>query len=167
MTGTPKMADEHTCDPAACALRRRDFLGAAALTALALLEACGNGIIGPSDSTVGLVTGGSTTTSAGGLLVTLSAFPALAATGGVARVDGGSGRPVALVRTGSASFTAFSLVCPHQGYTVSVQNGAFYCQAHGARFSNAGVNNGGQRTGNLTSLPVTYDATAGTVTIGR
>ena len=162
------MNDEHTCDPEACALRRRDFLGLAALSALALLEAaCGNGQIGPADAITGLVTGGSTTTSNGGLLVTLSKYTSLANTGGIARVDGGNGRPVALVRTGASSFTAFSLVCPHQGYTVTVQGSAFYCPAHGARFSSAGANNGGQRTGNLTSLPVSYDAVAGTVTITR
>ena len=131
------MANEHVCDPG-CALRRRDFLGAAALAALALLEtACGNGIIGPADA--GVQPGGSTTLANGGLLVTLSAYSALASTGGIARVDGGSGRPVALVRTGAASFAAYSLVCPHEGYTVNVNGSAFYCPAHGARFSSGGV----------------------------
>jgi len=156
------MSDEHACDQS-CPLARREFLGAAALAALALLEAaCGNGQIGP----VGLDAnvGGSTSTT--GLVVTLSKYAALATTGGIARVDGGSGAPVALVRTGAASFLAFSLRCPHQGFTVSVQGGAFYCQAHGARFSSTGVNNGGQRTSNLVSLKVSYDSTAGTVTIG-
>ncbi|HEY5491488.1 MAG TPA: Rieske (2Fe-2S) protein, partial [Gemmatimonadaceae bacterium] len=105
-------------------------------------------------------------TSTAGLVVTLASFAALASTGGIARVDGGSRTPVALVRTGAASFLAFSLRCPHAGYTVSVQGGAFYCPAHGARFSSTGVNNGGQRTSNLVSLKVSYDATAGTVTIG-
>lgn len=157
------MADEHVCDPG-CALRRRDFLGAAALAALALLDtACGNGIIGPADA--GVQAGGSTTTANGGLLVTLSAFSALSGTGGIARVDGGRGRPVALVRTGATSFIAYSLVCPHQGYTVDVNGSSFYCPAHGARFSSTGVNNGGQRTGNLAVRQTVYDAVAGTVTI--
>jgi cytochrome b6-f complex iron-sulfur subunit len=153
------MSDERACDQS-CQLARREFLGAAAVAALALLEAaCGNGQIGP----VGL---DANATSTAGLVVTLSKYAALATTGGIARVDGGSGAPVALVRTGAASFLAFSLRCPHQGFTVSVQGGAFYCQAHGARFSSTGVNNGGQRTSNLVGLTVSYDATAGTVTIG-
>lgn len=161
------MADEQTCDQDCALWRRREFLGAAAVAALALLEACGNGIIGPQDAATGVVPGGSTTTNTGGLLVKLSSYPALANTGGIARVDGGSGAPVALVRTGATTFLAFSLHCPHQGYTVTVQNGAFYCPAHGARFSSAGKWTGGQRTSNLTSLGVTYDSVAGTVSIAR
>jgi nitrite reductase/ring-hydroxylating ferredoxin subunit len=140
------MSDEHACDQS-CQLARREFLGAAALAALALLEAaCGNGQIGP----VGLDANVGGSTSTAGLVVTLASFAALANTGGIARVDGGSR----------------ALRCPHQGFTVSVQGGAFYCQAHGARFSSTGVNNGGQRTSNLVSLKVSYDALAGTVTIG-
>jgi len=153
------MTDDHRCDPD-CALRRREFLGAAALAALALLEAaCGNGQIGPT----GLAQPG----GPGTLVVTLSQYPALASTGGIARVDGGSGLPVALVRTGAATFAALSLRCPHQGFTVNVNGGAFYCPAHGARFASTGKWQGGQPTTNLVSLPSTFDATAGTVTINR
>ncbi len=153
------MADEHTCDPS-CALRRREFLGAAALTALTLLEAaCGDGQIGPA--------GPASTTGSTTLVVTLSQYSALGAVGGVARVDGGSGAPVALVRTGATSFTALSLICPHQGFTVTVNGNAFYCPAHGARFSGTGVWTGGQRTTNMVTLASTYDATAGTITVTR
>jgi Rieske Fe-S protein len=168
MKETPLMTDDaHVCD-GSCGLGRREFLGAAALTALALLEtACGNGQIGPADAVTGVVAGGTTTTSTGGLVVTISKYTALASTGGVARVDGGSGRPVALVRTGASTFVALSLVCPHQGYTVSVTGTTFYCPAHGARFSNTGVNNGGQRTSNLQTIASTYDPVAGTVSISR
>lgn len=159
------MADEIGCDQNCELLRRREFLGAAALSALALLEAaCGNGQIGPADAITGVTSGGSTST-ANGLVVKLSAYPALASTGGIARVDNGSGRPVALVRTGAANFLALSLKCPHEGYTINVQSAAFYCPAHGARFSGSGTWTGGQRTSNMTSLATTYDATAGTVTI--
>ena len=59
--------------------------------------------------------------------------------GGVARVDGGSGTPVALVRTGAAAFTALSLVCTHEGTTVNITGAGFLCPNHGARFSNVGV----------------------------
>lgn len=163
------MADERSCDQHCELLRRREFLSAAALSALVLLEAaCGNGQIGPSDAVTGVtsgVTAGGSTTTANGLVVKLASYPALASVGGAARVDNGSGRAVALVRTGAASFLALSLRCPHEGYTVSVQSGAFYCPAHGARFSSNGTWTGGQRTGNMTSLANTYDAVAGTVTI--
>jgi len=155
------MSDDRTCD-ASCPLARREFLGAAAVAALALLEAaCGNGQIGPTAADA------SPTGNANALVVTVAQYAALASAGGIARVDGGSGRPVALVRTGAATFLAFSLRCPHEGFTVSVNGGAFYCPAHGARFSSTGVNNGGQRTSNLVSLQNSYDAIAGTVTINR
>ncbi len=158
------MADERACDQDCELLKRRQFLGAAALSALALLEACGNGIIGPPDSNASVTAGGSTTTS-NGLVVKLTSYPVLANTGGMARVDNGNGRAVALVRTGSTTFLAFSLRCPHEGYTVNVLSSSFYCPAHGARFSGTGTWTGGQRTGNLTSLSLTYDPVAGTVTI--
>ncbi|MBI2408351.1 MAG: Rieske 2Fe-2S domain-containing protein [Gemmatimonadetes bacterium] len=154
------MAD-HTCDGSGCPLGRREFLGAAALTALSLLQtACGDGQIGPTqaDDT------GSTGTT---LVVTVSSFTALANVGGAARVDGGNGLPVALVRTGATSFAAFSLRCPHEGVTVSVQTNGFYCTGHGARFASSGMWTGGQRTTNLRGLVSTYDAVAGTVTINR
>ena len=153
------MPDEQTCEQS-CPLARREFLTAAALAALTLLEAaCGDGQIGPlvPDTTLG----GSS------LVVTLSQFPALAGSGGLARVDGGNGRPVALARTGAATFVAFSLRCPHEGFTVSVSGNAFVCPAHGARFTNTGTWAGGQRTSNLVTLASTYDPVAGTVTISR
>jgi len=162
------MADEHTCDQDCALLRRREFLGAAALAALALLEACGNGIIGPQDAATNVVPGGSTTTSTGGLQVKLASYPALANTGGIARVDGGVGTPVALVRTGATTFLALSLRCPHEGFTIDVQSGGFYCRNHGARFTSNGTwTTSAQRTTNMVSLPLTYDAAAGTVTITR
>jgi Rieske Fe-S protein len=152
------MDDAHPCRHS-CAVGRREFLGAAALTALALLQsACGDGEVGGT---------GPAQASSGPLVVTLSRFAALATVGGVARVDGGSGTPVALVRTGASSFAALSLACPHQGTTVGISATGFLCPNHGARFSSSGVWQGGQVTTNLRSLPATYDAGAGTVSITR
>lgn len=152
------MEDAHPCSRS-CAVGRREFLGAATLTALTLLQsACGDGQIG------GTAPGG---TSGGTLVVTLSQFAALASVGGVARVDGGSGTPVALVRTGAASFTALSLRCTHEGTTVNITSAGFLCPNHGARYSSVGVWQGGQVTTNLRSLPASYDAGAGTVSITR
>lgn len=152
------MEDSHPCTHT-CPVGRREFVGAAALTALALLQAaCGDGQIGGT---------GPDGTSGGTLVVTLSRFAALSAVGGVARVDGGRGTPVALVRTGASSFTALSLVCTHQGSTVNITGTGFLCPNHGARFSSAGVWQGGQVTSNLHSLPASFDAGTGTVSITR
>jgi len=152
------MEDAHPCNHA-CAVGRREFLGAAALTALTLLQsACGDGQIGGT---------GPDGPSGGTLVVTLSQFAALASVGGVARVDGGHGTPVALVRTDAASFTALSLVCTHEGSTVNLTGAGFLCPNHGARFSSVGVWQGGQVTTNLHSLPASHDAVAGTVTVNR
>ena len=153
------MTDSRACDHP-CALGRREFLGAAALTALALLEtACGDGQIGG--------TGPDGTTSGGTLVVTVANFASLTNVGGAAKVDGGSGLPVALVRTSATAFSAFSLVCTHEGTTVNLTSSGFLCPNHGARFSSAGVWQGGQVTSNLKSLPATFNAAAGTVTVNR
>ena len=153
------MNEARSCDHS-CGLGRREFLGAAALTALALLEtACGDGDIGGTAPDGGL--SGST------LVVPLTNFPALAAVGGVARVDGGNGKPVALVRTGTATFNAFSLVCTHQGTTVGLTQSGFLCPNHGARFAFTGVWQGGQVTRDLFTLTNTFDPAAGTVTVNR
>jgi cytochrome b6-f complex iron-sulfur subunit len=152
------MEDARACSHS-CAVGRREFIGAATLTALSLLQsACGDGQIGGT---------GPDGTTGGTLVVTVAQFPALASVGGVARVDGGNGTPVALVRTGAASFTALSLVCTHEGSTVNVTGAGLVCPNHGARFSSTGVWQGGQVTTNLRSLPATFDAGAGTVSITR
>lgn len=112
--------------------------------------------------------GGSTSPGTGlPLTVKVSAFPALATVGGMARVDNGSGVPVAAVRASDTSFVAFSLVCPHQGFLVNIIGGSsFLCSGHGARFNAAGQWTGGQPTGNLSGLAVSYDQVAGTLVIG-
>lgn len=77
------------------------------------------------------------------------------------------GTPIALVRTDAATIAAFSRTCPHQGGTVSASGGQFSCPLHGARFDlTTGARIGGQRTSNLTRYSSTFDATAGTVTVG-
>ena len=133
---------------------RRTFLaqGAAAL-AMAALAACG------LSNTTAPSTLGATT-------IKLSDNPPLANAGGVAvlQIDG---TPVAIVRETTSTFSAFSLICPHAGNTVQSEGAqGFYCPGHGARFSLAGQWIGGQRTSNLRSYPVQYDATAATLTVG-
>lgn len=100
--------------------------------------------------------------------VRIADFPALASVGGIAVVDNGSrsGEPIAVARTGTSTFFALSLVCPHRGTTVSVVNNSFYCTGHGATFSANGTWTGGQPTSNLASYPIGYDQSAGTLQIG-
>jgi nitrite reductase/ring-hydroxylating ferredoxin subunit len=138
-------------------LDRRQFVAQSALAAVSavLLSACagGSGVTGP---------GGNGNTS---LSVQVSSFPTLASVGGIARIDSGSGTPVAAVRTGATTFAAFSLICPHFGCTVGIAGSSFACPCHGARFAANGSWIGGQPTGNLSALTATYDATVGTLTI--
>ena len=151
--------------PADPALSRRDFVSRSVLAAVAasLAAACG----GPIDFTAPGAPGttGVNTLPAAGLSVRLADFAALASPGGIARVDGGVGLPVAVVRVDATTFAAFSMVCPHQGSTIGISGNGFVCPNHGARFSAAGAWTGGQSTTNLQSLPITFDAAAGTLTI--
>ncbi len=134
---------------------RREFLERTVMAmGLASLAACG----------ASLPTGASSFTP---FSVSLAQYPALASVGGVAVVDyATSGVPVAIVRTADQAFLALSLVCPHQGVTVQVVSGGFYCPGHGATFSSNGTNTGGPTRANLRSYAVTYDAGAGKVQVG-
>jgi Rieske Fe-S protein len=142
-------------DGAVRAIARREFVtGAAAALAALALAACGNT--------------GDFTTSPGTVASTsleLSNFPALANVGGVATTSV-SGTPIAMVRTSASTFSAFSRICPHQGTTINVLANEFQCPRHGATFNLSGQWIGGQRTSNLVSYPVAYDATSAMLTIG-
>ncbi len=135
--------------------KRREFLKqSAAGLALLALAACGLGGTATAPGSVSATT------------IQLSANPALANVGGVVTMQI-SGSPVAIVRESTTSFSAFSLICPHQGNTVqSIGAPGFYCPGHGARFNLQGQWIGGQPTNSLRAYPVTYDAAAGTLTIG-
>jgi nitrite reductase/ring-hydroxylating ferredoxin subunit len=135
---------------------RRAFVSAASLAAaVAILEACGaSGATSPGGS-------------GGPITVSLASYSALSAVGGVARVDGGSGSPTALVRTGASSFVALSMVCPHAGTTVNYTGSGWTCPNHGAQFATTGAWSGGQGASSLTSFTTVYDGAAGTVKISR
>jgi Rieske Fe-S protein len=134
---------------------RRTFLAQSALLAAgALLAACAAG-----DTTAPGTTISSTTD------IKLSDFPALATVGGIALVNV-SGNPLAIVRTGDASFVTLSRICPHQGSTINPSGSGFLCPGHGARFNSTGQWVGGQSTSNMRSYATSYDAAAGTITIG-
>ena len=81
-----------------------------------------------------------------------------------------SNRPVIVVRTAQDKFRAMSSYCPHEGGSVgSPTSGKAVCSKHGAQFSvsegNFGSNVGGENTANLQTFNVTFDQTAGTITI--
>lgn len=111
--------------------------------------------------------GGTSITSPGsvGATIKLSDYAALASVGGVA-VTSLNGTPIAIVRTSSTTFLTLSRVCPHQGSTINQITGGFRCPNHGATFNTTGTWTGGQKTSNMRSYTTTYDAAAGTLTIG-
>jgi len=148
--------------PGACAacLSRRAFVGQSTLLAVtALLAGCGDGQIGPGGNPLAPTGAGGTTT------IRVADYPPLANVGGIARVSTATG-PVAVLRTGASTFAAFSMVCPHQGATINISGSGFRCPSHGATFNASGTWTGGQHTGNLASVSATYDAAAGTITLG-
>jgi len=145
---------------------RRRFLSAAlAASVLGVLTACGDGNIGGLDDDPPAGGGGG---GGGGapLTITVANFVPLRTDGGIARVDAGSGTPIAVVRVSASSYRAFSLVCPHAGTTVNVEANGFRCPNHGATFAANGNVTGGPAPTRLTELTATYNATAGTLTIG-
>jgi thiosulfate dehydrogenase [quinone] large subunit len=133
---------------------RRKFvsLGAYAAAAAAL-AACA--VSGTSITSPGSV----------GATVKIADYAALASVGGVA-VTSLNGTPVAIVRTSATTFITLSRICPHQGSTINQITGGFRCPNHGATFNSTGTWTGGQRTSSMRSYTTTYDAAAGTLTIG-
>lgn len=149
-------APAYTTDHARDGIGRRAFLAQSALLAAgALLAACAAG----GDTTAPGTTINSTTD------IKLSDFPALASVGGIALVNV-SGNPMAIVRTGDATFVTLSRICPHQGSTINPSGSGFLCPGHGARFSLTGQWQGGQPTSSMRSYATSYNAAAGTITIG-
>jgi Rieske Fe-S protein len=141
-----------------CGVDRREFLSKSALlVAGSLLAAsCGDGEIGGMTGPFGT----------DGLVVRIADFPALGTVGGTARVDGGGSRPVAVTRTGTDTFVALSMICPHAGYRpIQIAPPGFKCPNHGAEFAPDGNWVGGQTTRDLRRFTVLFDAVEGTLTI--
>lgn len=99
------------------------------------------------------------------LAVRIASFPALNKVGGVARVDGGTGVPIGVARTGASTFLAYTLACTHQGTTVQLLTTGWRCPNHGATFDATGRVTAGPATTNLSTLTATFDAAAGTLAI--
>ena len=132
---------------------RRVFLSRAMLAAAAAaLAACGaSDAIGPSFS--------------GTATLDVTDYPSLASVGGVALVML-NGAPLAVVRTGTASFAALSRVCPHEGGNIVQSGSGFTCTKHGATFDKNGAWTGGQRTTSMRSYATSYDSATGILTVG-
>jgi cytochrome b6-f complex iron-sulfur subunit len=140
-------------DGIASPIDRRRFLTLSAYAAAAAaLAACA-------------VTDATTAPTSVNATVKISDYAALATVGGYAMASI-NGSPVAIVRTGASTFITLSRICPHQGATINAISNGFRCPNHGATFSSTGTWTGGQRTSNMRSYPTTYDAAAGTLTIG-
>lgn len=139
------------------AVTRRTFLAESTLAAVAavLASACGDGVfggaLGPSQAVA--------------LSINVNNFPALAPVGGIARVDGNSGTPVAVWHSGADTYAAFSMICPHAGSTVNIQGSGFRCPNHGATFAASGAWTGGQQTSSLFPLTVAFDPATGILDI--
>ena len=137
-------------------LNRREFLAKSgiAAAAIAVLEACGDGQIGPTAITLG-----------SGIVIKVADFPDLATTGRLVDIS----HQRAVMRTGPNTFEAHSKVCTHEGCETAVTNNRFECPCHGSRFNADGsVINGpttGDQIGPLPTLATTFDAATGTLTV--
>jgi Rieske Fe-S protein len=158
-TSCPATAgDDHACQDQH---DRRQLLKQGVLAAIGatLLAACSR-----QQPTLAATPASAARLGAWSLSVRPNDFPPLHQDGGIARVDGNSDMPVAVVRTGQG-YAAFSMTCPHAGATIDPVAGGFLCPGHGAQFSTDGKWTGGHPAKNLTVLGTTYDAASGVLTI--
>lgn len=159
---------------------RRQFLkltaaGCIACSAALVLQACGTEEEGEDDDTGSgsSTTGTATTDASGNVVLTLADETALGTVGGYVRKSAtgfNGGKAFLVVRTATSEFKAMTTVCTHAGGSVqNPSSNVATCSSHGAQFSVAsatfGHNVGGLSTSNITPLTVTYDESAGTVTI--
>ena len=100
----------------------------------------------------------------GRLSVKLKSVPELSKVGGSVGIGNVKGNPVAITRTGKASYVAFSLSCPHQKVTVSREADGWVCDAHGSEFEADGALVLGPATKRLTRVPIKISR--GVATIG-
>ena len=100
----------------------------------------------------------------GRVSVKLKSIPELAKVGGSVGIGNVKGKPVAITRTGNASYVAFSLSCPHQQVTVSREGNGWVCDAHGSEFKADGALVLGPATKRLTRVPI--QVSRGVATVG-
>jgi Rieske Fe-S protein len=90
----------------------------------------------------------------GRLSVQLNKIPELRIEGGSVRVGVVKGKQVAITRTGTKSYKAISLSCPHQGVTVARTDTGWRCDAHGSEFEANGSLVLGPATTDLAAIPM-------------
>lgn len=136
--------------PCKSCLSRREFLaGAAAVT----LTACGDGIIGgPSGSEI---------PPGGPITIVVGDFPGLAAIGTPVVV----GELRAAMRTGSATFSAVSMICTHEQCHTQLSGETFNCPCHLSRFAADGRVERGPAKRNLLVLETSYNPATDELTI--
>ncbi len=122
--------------------RRTLFSGACAIVALGA-----SGIPAEANSAVKKISGGR-------LSVDLKSVPALSKVGAAVRIGSIRGTPVAISRTGTSKYIAFSLRCPHQGVTVTRNESGWVCSAHLSEFEADGDLVLGPATTGLTRVPI-------------
>ena len=142
------------CDD--CMNRRRFLSTAAGAAGLAAIAGCGDGV----------VTGPFAELPGGPLSIKVSDHTGLGTVGTLVKIPN---QPIAVKRTGTSTFDAFSMVCTHQGCLTSIVSNGFSCGCHGSRFANDGSVVNGPNTGeSITPLPkfiTSYDPTTDTLTI--
>jgi cytochrome b6-f complex iron-sulfur subunit len=148
-------------------VNRREFLAKSMIgvAALAALEACGDGQIGPPLRTSS--GGGDPNVPDGGpFTIKLSDFSGLAVVGTIVPV----GHERALVRTGASTFIGLSMICTHQQCITDVVSNRFQCPCHNSRFANDGavINGPNVRSNPITPLRVlatTFNPADNSVTV--
>lgn len=109
-------------------LNRREFLArsAVAAAALAAIEGCGDGQIGPSAPALG---------AGQSITVSLADYPGLATVGTLVRIRD---QAIGVVRTGATTFVASSTFCTHEGCDTNVRNNRYECPCHDSAFTATG-----------------------------
>lgn len=100
----------------------------------------------------------------GRLSVRVRSVPALADVGGAVRIGSFKGNPVGLARTGTSTYVAFNLKCPHQQVIVVRDENGWVCPAHNSQFEPDGDLILGPATTRLTRIPAKFSR--GQVVIG-
>ena len=122
---------------------RREFLGACAACAGALVAGCASLVTHPVP------------VAAGRVHLALADYPELARPGGALRIQpAGMADPV-FELTDGASFQAVSPICTHRGCTVDVKGERLVCPCHGSTYDRKGSVLRGPAQRPLTRYPVT------------
>ena len=100
----------------------------------------------------------------GRVSVKLKSIPELSKVGGSVGIGNVKGKPVAITRTGTSSYIAFSLSCPHQGVKLTQEANGWVCDAHGSEFEADGDLVLGPATTRLPRVPMKISK--GVATIG-